>query len=53
MVGGAHGAAARLEQAGRAEQISGAAGGEGRHEPFLLKAVMNAAAVDHRALDAL
>src|SRR5580700_4670903 len=50
---GAHGAAARFEQAVRAEEIRRAAGGESRDQPFLLKAVMDIAAVEYRALDAL
>ncbi len=48
---GAHGAAARLEQAVRAEQICGAASGERRDKPLLLEAVMHIAAMKHRALD--
>src|SRR5262245_15969494 len=49
----AHGAAARFEQARRAEPIGGAAGSEWRTQPFLLEAVVHVAAVEHRTLDAL
>ena len=49
----AHRAAAGVEQARRAEQIGRAAGGEGRHQPFALEAVVHVAAVEHRALDAV
>jgi hypothetical protein len=48
-----HGAPARVEQARGAEQIGRAAGGERRHQPFALEAVMHVAAVEHGALDAV